>query len=72
MDVGVPRDVVQPGGDAALAGLRGVPGLAGTAELPAAQLRPLPRRCRRLLRAPLGRCNPQPPLVLPAGVAVYA
>ena len=32
--VGVPRGVVQPGGDAAVAGLRGVPGVAGAAELP--------------------------------------
>ena len=32
--VGVPRGAVQPGGDAAVAGLRGVPGVAGAAELP--------------------------------------
>ena len=65
--IGVPRGVVQPGGDAAVAGLRGLPGLAGAAELPQAQLRPLPRRFGRILRAPLGRRRAQPPLVLPAG-----
>jgi len=32
--IGVPRGAVQPGGDAAVAGLRGVPGVAGAAELP--------------------------------------
>lgn len=32
--VGVPRGTVQPGLDAAIAGLCGVPGVAGAAELP--------------------------------------
>lgn len=67
--VRLPRGLVQPGGDAAVAGLRRVPGVAGPPQLPPPQLRPLPRRCRRLLRAPLGRRPPQPPLVLPPGPA---
>lgn len=70
--VRVPWGVVQPVCDAAVAGLRGIPGVAGAAELPQAQLRPLSRRRRRVLRAPLGCRRSQPPLVPPAGMAMYA